>query len=56
MHPVLAGQNHAQRAVGVDDVDTLDGDLAGFLRSLAEGRGGQHDQDQRRGNGVTPEK
>ena len=57
MHPVLAGHHHPQRAVAVDDVHPLDGDLAETCRSrlLVERRGCQHDEHDRGDDGVGTE-
>ena len=51
MHAVLVRDHEAQRAVGVDDVDALDGDLAEVLcaGALPEGRERDEDGEQQGG-------
>ena len=48
MHSVLVRDHQPQRAIRVDDVDALGGDLTEVARrlSLCKRRGGEHDEDQ----------
>ena len=54
MHAVPAGDHHAERAVRVDDIQPLDGDLCGVRPGggLAEGGGREHNQHQRCRDGI----
>ena len=48
VHPILVRDDHAQRSVGVDDVDPLGGDFSELLRRrpLPEGRRAEHGEDE----------